>query len=150
MRRALDCGDCSGQRRWPRPNGDSSRSNNHACRNRQTKLGLACFNQFQIDFGKQFGVKQRPMLRATRIVDAITGAQIVKTIRATGELASRKKEGVNQAVARQSASASPLEFSVQKPNVERGIVNDQPRITNEAEKLLRNLSEWRLVLEKVR
>jgi len=56
----------------------------------ETKLRLARPYQFDINLGKDFGVEQRAVLRTTRIVDAISGTQIVKPVGTCGMLASRQ------------------------------------------------------------
>ena len=47
---------------------------------RQHELRLAGADQFDIDFGQKFGIKQRAMLGAAGIVDGIAHAKIVEPI----------------------------------------------------------------------
>src|SRR5215475_5432625 len=56
----------------------------------QTKLRLARAYQFDINLSENLGIKQRAVLRATRIVDAIPCTQIVKPVGTCRMLASRQ------------------------------------------------------------
>ena len=81
MRRALLGGHRGDKRHQPLADDDgfAGQPARHR-RLRQHELRLARADQFDIDFGEQFGVEQRAVLGAARIVDGIARAQIVETV----------------------------------------------------------------------
>ena len=72
----------------------------------KSKLGLTGADQLHIDFGKQFGIEQRAVFGAPRIVDPIALAKIIESVRSARILAARQHQGVDQPLPPRSACAS--------------------------------------------
>ena len=115
---------------------------------RQNELRLAGADQLDIDFGQQLGVEQRAVLGAAGIVDRIARAQIVEPVRAAGMLAAGKQKRIDHALARDQRPAGALELGIEKAEIERGIVDDERRVAEEGDQIVRHLGEKELVLEK--
>ena len=73
---------------------------------REAEHRLARADQLDIDFRQQFGVEQRAVLGALRIVDPVAHAQIVELVGAARMLAPRQHQCVDDALAPEDRLAS--------------------------------------------
>ncbi len=64
-------------------------------------------------------------------------------------LTARDQERVDRALARDQRPAGALELGIDKADVERGVVDDQRRIAQKGDQVVRHLGEKELVLEEV-
>lgn len=65
-------------------------------------------------------------------------------------LAPRQQQRVDQAIAWNLRTRGTLQFGIDEGNVERGVVDDEGQITDEAQKVIGNIGKERLVGEKLR
>ena len=93
----------------------------------EAKLSLAAADQLEINLGQDFGVEQRPMLGAPRIVDVIARAQRVEIIGPGRMLAPRQHQRIDQPLARDQRAFDALELSAQKAVVEAGVAEARRR-----------------------
>ena len=102
-------------------------------------------NQLDIDFGQQLTVEQRTMLNTGRVIDLIPSTQSVQAVWATGMLAPRNCQSIDHPIPRDERTFDLLEFPVQEPQVETGIVNKKRRIVDERDELICQLTEEWLI-----
>jgi preprotein translocase subunit SecB len=106
-------------------------------------------DQVDIDFGQQFGVEQCAVLGAAGIVDRITRAKIIETVRDAGMLAPRQQQRVDQPFPRNRRPFDALKLGVEEGDIKRRVVDHQRRVANEFQELLDHMSEQRLVGEEL-
>jgi hypothetical protein len=99
-----------------------------AYRGDETEVRLAATGKLRIDLGQQFGVKQRPMLGAARVIDAVTRAEIVQFVAAARMLAARKRQRIDNTVACRRDQTAFLQFEIDEGHVEARVVSDELRI----------------------
>ena len=115
---------------------------------REIETGLPAAEQFEIDGSEQSAIDLGPMLDAVRQVDLETPAQGVETCRRSRKPHPRQPESVDKGAAdRISLQAS--QFSVQKREVELGVVNHQPVRTDKGQQLVGDRGKRRLVRQKL-
>ena len=95
---------------------------------RKNKLSLTRADQLDIDLGQEFGIEQRAMFGAPRIIDGIAIAQIVQPVRRSGMLASRYQQRIDHAVAAHHLMPGALQFGIEEGQVEHCIVRNELRI----------------------
>jgi len=78
---------------------------------------------------------------AAGIVDRIARAEIVEAIRDARMLASRQRQRVDQPFARDQRPLDAVELGVDEADIERRVVNDQRRFTDEFQEILDHASE---------
>ena len=111
----------------------------------KTELRLARADQLEIDLGQNFGVEQRAVLGAARIVDAVARAQIVEPVGPGRMLAPRQQQRIDQPLARDQRALDALELGIEKAVIEAGIVDDQRRVADEGQEVVDDVGEARLV-----
>jgi len=108
---------------------------------RQDQLRLPGADQVDIDLGQKFGVEQRAVLGAARIVDRIARAEIVEPVRNAGMLAPRQQQRVHQPIARDRRPLDAVKLGIDETDVERGVVNHQRRVGDEFQKVFDHVGE---------
>ena len=112
------------------------------------ETGLPATEQFEIDRREQSAIDLGPMLDTVRQVDLETPAQSVEACRRSGKPHPRQPESIDEGAAdRISLQAS--QFSIQKREVELGVVNHQPVRTDKSQQLVCDRGKGRLVRQKL-
>ena len=91
----------------------------------QPEIGLFPADHFQINIGQQFSIKQRTMLGAFGIVDAVTFAQGIKAVWPHGVRAPCHGQSVCYLCRWYGQAVGITQFSVDKAHIETGVVDDQ-------------------------
>ena len=76
-------------------------------------------------------------------------AEMIEAVRAGRIAPPRQHQRIDQPVALQQRLLAALELRIDEAEIEHRIVRDQRRIGDEGEKLLADVGEQRLVLEKL-
>ena len=106
----------------------------------------------EIDVGQDLRVEQRPVQIAARVIDLVAATERVETIALPGMSLTRQRQGIDngaQILNTRSIWAPLTELMIQESNVESGVVDDQLRTAEIRDELLSDVSEARLVGEKV-
>src|ERR1700733_14171771 len=119
------------------------------CCLRQHQLRLARANKLDIALGKQFGVQQRAVLGAARVVDRVAQAQIVEPIGTAGMLAASDQKRIDQPFAGDQRPAGAIELGIEEAEIERRVVNDKRRVRKKSDQVVGLLAKERLVLEEL-
>ena len=88
------------------------------------------------------------MLCALCDINPVTLAERVKTVGTHGMALLGERQRINDPLIKNWRSLDKPQFGIQKTNIKAGVVNDQDRVANELKKLIGDLREYRLVLQK--
>src|SRR5690606_6353677 len=102
---------------------------------REGEALLAAAHQFEIDLGQQFRIEQRAMLGAPRIVYAEAAAERVEAVLRARKAAAGDVEGVDCTRPGNRGVVDPAELGIDELHVEGSVVDHQPGIADEVEKL---------------
>ncbi|ENN84312.1 hypothetical protein RHSP_20941 [Rhizobium freirei PRF 81] len=114
----------------------------------ETKRSLTAADHLDIDFGQQFGVEQRSVLGAMRIVDAVAPAERIQRIRTHGVLTPGHGQRVDHHIRQDRRPAEPCELRIDEAHIEGGVVGDPFGVAEEFENLIRNGFEGWFVLQR--
>ena len=105
----------------------------------------------EIHLGQELGVEQRAVHRPMRIVDTEALAERVQAVALAGKHLAGEREGVDHAGVdvRARRKRDARELGVEKPDVERSVVDDPFRARREGDEFRGDLLESRLALEIV-
>ena len=117
-------------------------------RHGEIEPGLPATEQFEIDRSEQSAIDLSPMLDAVRQVDLETPAQGVETCRRSGKPHPCQPESIDERAA-DRISLQARQFSVQKREVELGVMNHQPVRTNKGKQLVGERGKGRLFCQKL-
>ena len=87
-------------------------------------------------------------MSAVRIVDPEAQAKIVEPVAGAGKAPPGQHQRIDHAALLQGCRADPLELHVDEADIERRVVDHQPRLADEIEKAAGDLGEARLVGEE--
>ncbi|MBI1990717.1 MAG: hypothetical protein HYS65_13545 [Betaproteobacteria bacterium] len=104
----------------------------------------------KIDRGQQIGVEQRAMQRARRVVDLVAFAERVQVVFLARVQLARHLQRIDdvRAIFTDRFQVEQIELAVQKPGVERRVVDDQFGAAHEVEPLVDDVAELRLVAQE--
>ncbi len=111
---------------------------------------LTAAAKFQIDFRQELAIEQRAVQAAHRDIDLETPAQSVQADLRAGKALPGQCQSIDRARRIDPGPVKPRQFGVQEREVELGVVDNEGRITNEFEKLVDDIREFRLTRQKLR
>jgi hypothetical protein len=112
------------------------------------ELRLPRTNQFNVNLGEYLGIEQCPVLCAARIVDAVSGAEVIETIRSRRVLAACQQQRIHEPLTRDQFALRTLKFSTQKRVIESGIMNHKWGIADEGKKIVHDVGKPPMSFQK--
>ena len=113
------------------------------------QVALTAAEQLEIDRGQQIGIDQRAVKIAMAVVDVEPAAKGVQVRLRAGKFAARHRQRVDGLAHRQLLPSEPIQFRIDEPHVERRVVDDHHGFADKGEKLVDDVGEQRLVLQKL-
>src|SRR5262249_15923996 len=113
------------------------------------KLSLPGPNQLEIDVRQKFGVEQRAVLGAMRIINCKAGGKVIEAVWRSRVFAARQQERIKHPLARKEQLAGTLEFGIEKGEIKQRVVRNKRRIADEYNQVLDDFGKERLVFEKL-
>jgi hypothetical protein len=105
----------------------------------------------EINVQQDLGVEQGSMQLAARIVDGVALAQCIETVALTRMHAPRERQRIENVAQPRDLADRPgqsPQLGIEKRNVERSVVNDELRATDELDQLIDDVRKARLLREK--